>query len=469
MVQEPVKAGDVSRMEGTLFGLARGTLTNKILIPVDSVISNRVKLEGGLVIGLQPENELTKVGGTTKIKITSILGPDLSEGEIIEGDKNIKPGELFEVTNWVSSSAPFLKIYIPDSRLNFRQVMEYAHIIDRARNKINLINDFSNRDPDISFYYYKGSWYYNDSVKGQIQLNDFSENNIAKITGNQKVNVNIPAPKPLSDSLKSFLSSYKNLKIVDEPNDAQYALHGTIDRNNVLMYDLIRTQLSAKDSLAMMPVQTKAFELKEDNKESYEYVTDSIAEYAMRLSKVRGWLNLVPPQNDNFPFKLELRKYNTKEVIGSEGIKVGEKFNLYLVNEKDFASKWDGQQKFIYVFDIDQSGAMELLYPDANSGNTNKFPILDENHSPVLEKKLDADNFAGGEPAGTDNYYLLATDEAIPNYNIVFDQKGVHSRGGSGTFAQLLNLGNHNLSRTANITKTPVNWVLQRIAVKTSH
>jgi hypothetical protein len=156
-------------------------------------------------------------------------------------------------------------------------------------------------------------------------------------------------------------------------------------------------------------------------------------------------------------------------VIGSEGIKVSEKFNLYLVNEKDFASKWDGQQKFIYVFDIDQSGAMELLYPDANSGNTNKFPILDENHSPVLEKKLDADNFAGGEPAGTDNYYLLATDEAIPNYNIVFDQKGVESRGGSGTFAQLLDLGNHNLSRTANITKTPVNWVLQRIAVKTSH
>jgi hypothetical protein len=75
-------------------------------------------------------------------------------------------------------------------------------------------------------------------------------------------------------------------------------------------------------------------------------------------------------------------------VIGSEGIKVGEKFNLYLVNEKGFASRWNGKQKFIYVFDIDQSGTMELLYPDPNSENINKFPIMDENPEPVLEKKL---------------------------------------------------------------------------------
>lgn len=469
VVQEPVMAGDINRMEGTLFGLAKGTLTNKILIPVDSVIGNRVKVEAGIVIGLHAGNELTKANGTTKIKITSILGPDLSEGEIIDGDKNIKPGELFEVTNWVSSSAPFLKIYIPDTKLNFQQVLQYAKIVGGARNEIHLINDFLSNDPDISFYYTNGKWWYNDATKGKLRLKDFAENNIAQIAGKQKVNINIPAPQALSDSLKSFLSVYKNLQIVADPNDAQYALYGTVDSNNVLNYGLVRTQLSAKDSLAMMPVQTKTFELKEDNNESYNYVTDSIAEYAMRLSKVRGWLNLVPPQNDKFPFKLELRKYNSKQVIGSEGIKVGEKFNLYFVNEKDFASKWDGQQKFIYVFDIDQSGTMTLLYPDPNSGNINKFPVLDENDEPVLEKKLDADNFAGGEPAGTDNFYLLATDEAIPNYDIVFDQKGVQARGMSGPFGNLLSLGNRNLTRAINITKTPANWVLQRMAVKTSH
>ncbi len=469
VVQEPVKAGDINRMEGTLFGLAKGKLSNKTLVPVISVDGKKVTMQAGLVIGLQVENELTKVNGNTKIKITDILGPDLSEGEITEGDNNLKPGELFSVTNWVSSSAPFLKLYIPETKLNYHQVLQYAKIIGDARAKIHLINDFLDNDPDISFYFDKEKWWYNDAAKGRIQLKDFSINNIAQITGNQKVNINIPAPQLLTDTLKSVLSGFKNLLIVDNPNDAQYALHGTIDSNNVLNYGLVRTQLSAKDSLAMMPLQTKAFELKEDNNESYNYVADSIAEYAMRLAKVRGWLNLIPPVNDKFPFKLELRKYNSKEIIGSEGIKVGEKFNLYFVNKKDLTSSWDGQQKFIYVFDIDQSGTMTLLYPDPSSGNINKFPILDENHAPVLETKLDADNFAGGEPAGTDNYYLLATEEAIPNYDIIFNHQGVQARGSSSPFGDLLNLGNRYLTRGVLITKTPANWVLQRMAVKTSH
>ncbi|HET7118424.1 MAG TPA: caspase family protein [Hanamia sp.] len=469
VVEEPVMAGDVNRMEGTLFGLSKGTLTNKILIPVDSVIGNRVKVEAGMVIGLHEENELTKVNGNTKIKITNILGPDLSEGEITEGDKNIKPGELFEVTNWVSSSAPFLNLYIPDSKLNYQQVFQYAKIVGDTRNKIKMINDFRYDDPDISFYYSNGKWWYNDTSKGQIQLKDFSENNILQIANDRKVNINIPAPHSLFDSLNSLLSVYKNLQIVDNPNDAQYALYGTVDSNDVLNYSLVRTQLSAKDSLSMMPVQTKIFELKGDNDESYNYVTDSLAEYAIRLSKVRGWLNLVPPQNDNFPFKLELRKHNSNQVIGNEGIKVGEQFDLYFVNEKDFASRWDSKQRFIYVFDIDQSGTMSLLYPDSHSGNITKFPILDENHTPVSEKKLNGDDYYGAEPVGTDNYYLLATDVAIPNYDIVFDQQGVQSRGSSGVFEGLLNLGNRNLTRGVKITRTPANWMLQRIAVKTSH
>ena len=470
IIQEPVMAGDVERMNGTLFGLAKGTLPDKILIPVDSVIGNRVKIEGGLVIGLNVENELTNVNGTTKIKVTNVLGPNLSEAEITEGDKNIKPGELFEVTNWVSSSAPFLKIYIPNSKLEYQKVEQYAKIVGDAKNSIHLINDFRNNDPDISFYFNNGNWSYIDSGKGVIQISDFSANNLINIAGNQKININIPPPLELSESLKSVLLKYRNLQIVDNPNDAQYALFGTLNDNNTLAYGLVRTQLSAKDSLGIMPLQTKTFELKTGNTDSYNYVTDSIAEYTLRLSKVRGWLNILPPdEEDKFPFKLELKKNNTNQVIGSEGIKVGEQFNLYVVGEKKFASEWDGKLRYVYVFDIDQSGTMTLLYPAPSSGNTNKFPRLDENHLPILEKKLDAGFiYSGSEPVGTDNYYFLVTDEAIPNFDVVFNQAGVRGRGLEGPFGGLLNLGNAT-TRTASMTKTPASWLLQRIPVKTIH
>ena len=470
IILEPVMAGDPDRMAGTLFGLAKGTLSNKTLIPLLSVNGNKVKMEAGFVIGLNVENELTsKVNGKTKIKITRILGPNLSEGEIIEGPDTIKAGELFEVTNWVSSSDPFLKIYIPDSKLEYQKVLEYAKIAGEAKKSIHLINDFRNNDPDISFYYKNGMWWYNDPKKGALQLSIFSGDSLARIAGNQKVNINIPPPQALSDSLKSVLLNYRNLQIVDNPNDAQYALFGTISNNNTLAYGLVRTQLSAKDSFGMMPIQTKIFELKIDNTESYNYVTDSIAEYTLRLSKVRGWLNMVPPQEDKFPFKLELRSSKTNKVIDTEGIKVGEEFNLYIVNEKDFASRWDDKQRFVYVFAIDQSGTMTLLYPAPSSGNINKFPKLDENHMPVLEKKLDAGfTYSGSEPVGTDNYYFLATDEAIPNYDVVFNQAGVRGVENKGPFGYLLSLGNAGTRGPAMI-KTPASWVLQRIAVKTTH
>lgn len=470
IIQEPVMAGDVERMNGTLFGLAKGTLPDKILIPAESVIGNKVKLEAGLVIGLNVENELTNVDGKTKIKVTAILGPNLSEGEIIEGDKDIKPGELFEVTNWVSSSAPFLKIYIPDSKLSYQKVLEFAKIVGDAKNSFHLINDFRNNDPDISFYFNDGKWWYLNTSKGAVEVDNFSSDNLTKIAANQKVNINIPPPQELSDSLKHILLNYRNLQIVSNPNDAQYALYGTVGNENNLVYGLVRTQLSAKDSLGMMPLQTKTFELKMDNAGSYNYVADSIAEYTLRLSKVRGWLTIVPPGGeDKFPFKLELKASNTNKVIDSEGIKVGEQFNLYLVNEKDYASKWDGKLRYVYVFDIDQSGTMTLLYPAPSGGNTNKLPRLDENHLPILEKKLDAGFiYTGSEPVGTDNYYVLATDEAIPNYDIVFNQAGVEGRGVEGPFGGLLNLGN-SITRSVTMTKTPASWILQRIAVKTTH
>ena len=66
-------------------------------------------------LGLNVENELKKLNGNVKVKITKLVGANRSKGEIIEGKiTDIKPGELFEVTNWVTSAAPYLKLYIPE-------------------------------------------------------------------------------------------------------------------------------------------------------------------------------------------------------------------------------------------------------------------------------------------------------------------------------------------------------------------
>src|SRR4029079_106203 len=131
-----------------------------------------------------------------------------------------------------------------DSKLEYEKVAQYAKIIVDARNSIHFINDFRNNDPDVSFYFKNGSWWYIDPGQGAIEAGDLSTAGLAKIAGDHKVNINIPAPRALSDSIKSALLKYRNLQIVGNPNDAQYALFGTVDNNGILSFGLVRTQLS---------------------------------------------------------------------------------------------------------------------------------------------------------------------------------------------------------------------------------
>ena len=76
-------------------------------------------------------------------------------------------------------------------------------------------------------------------------------------------------------------------------------------------------------------------------------------------------------------------------------------------------------------------------------------------------------------PSGTDNIFMLATDEPIYTYAMLFNQDGVSSdemRGpGSNKNAldDILNIGS---PKTRDIKpKTPANWVLYRLPVKSTY
>ncbi|MEO8764768.1 MAG: caspase family protein [Ginsengibacter sp.] len=466
---EPVLAGDKQRFVSNLFGIRKDSLSNTFLIPVRGISNNVIQLQGGLVIGLHPENELTTVDSLTKIRITKVTGPDVSEAEVIKGDiKDVKAGEMFKVTNWASSSAPFLKIYIPATGLSFQKVKEYGEVVREAKNKADLVNDFEKGDPDLSLYFSQNSWWYNDTREGMVRIGAFNARGIVDLAAAQKISINLPPPQLLTDHLKEVFALYKNIEVTGDPNDAQYILNGTITESGTLTYGLTKTQLHAKDSLEMMPLQTKTFDLDDDKKENFDFVADSIVEYGLRLSKIRGWLAIQPPVNEKFPFHMEVRKASTGKPVTTDGVRIKEIVKLFIVRDDDFVHKWNYKQKFIYIFDIDRMGNITLLYPDPSEGNnSNKFPKLDENKIPVHEKELDV-SLEVAEPVGTDNYYFIATDEAIGSYAIIFNQVGVRGAVIQGAFDQLLNLGNA-ATRGSHPTVTPAGWVLQRVPVKTTH
>ena len=124
-------------------------------------------------------------------------------------------------------------------------------------------------------------------------------------------------------------------------------------------------------------------------------------------------------------------------------------------------------QKYVYVFAIDRNGEMVLGYPNANAGNVeNKFPTY-SNES--LVKDVVLFSYTVTEPVGTDNFYLIASDEPIEDYAMVFNQPGVkhvETRGQNNPLTALLDMGNDN---AAWFIKSPPSWKLIHIAVKTTH
>lgn len=475
--QEPVLGGQPERQQQTLFGFSKGSLPDKSLIAVSGFENNKVFLQGGFALGLQKENELVKFNGKdtlVKLEIDSIYSVNRSRAKIIKGEKkDIKPGELLEVTNWVSSSAPLLKVFIPTSILSFAEVEKLASVSKSVRDskKVQWVTDLEKTDPYTSVYY--------DGQSFRINTNGKEIPAPAAITAaallqackkDSSLYFELPVVNELSTAFteRLKLSGNKSIVVVNDMSEAHYIVYGTINEDGILSYGLRRTQTAARDSLESMPVQTKCFSLNDNTTASLDEVTSELYDYAMRLSKIRGWIQLTGPKDgeSNFPFHLELINKETGEKITDNAYKVGQSIEYHLVADNKFTGA-NKVKRFVYVFVIDKSGNMGLAYPDADAGNVaNQFPKFEDF---VLVKDVVLFSGTVAEPVGTDNYFVLASDEPITNYAMVFNQEGVRGADTNqkSPLGNLLNLGNE--GGTRGFTKSVSNWNLIKLAVKSSY
>lgn len=473
--QEPVLAGSSGRLHGTLFGLGRGILPDKALIPVISVGDSTVEFQGGFMAGLNVDNELAKSGdGSVRVKISAMIGANRCAGKLVAGQiENVHAGELFEVSNWVSSSNPFLKLYIPGRALSYHALRDIIDVCKQLKQSTALqwTNDPEKHDADLSVYYTGRRWMANDARAGSSRVRSFSADAVNELARGGYVYVNVPPPNTLVDALQQAFTGTKSIQLTNNPNDAQYILSGTLDDRDRLCYRWVRTQALAADSLEAMPLQTKLLVLHADTEESVNNLKEELYEASLKLSKIRAWLNLQAPQPPGrFPFHLELRSDATNKALTEQGISVGDKLSVYLAGNENYARRWDGKKKFVYVFLIDRDGNMSLIYPDENSGNlSNRFPLLDGKDQPVAESRLAEGEVTG--PVGTDTYFMLATEEPVADYAYAFNQQGVRgnkpSDNRNNVLNDLINLANP-AARGLHKPIT-INWNLERIAVKTHH
>jgi hypothetical protein len=107
---------------------------------------------------------------------------------------------------------------------------------------------------------------------------------------------------------------------------------------------------------------------------------------------------------------------------------------------------------------------MYLFYPSPKD-DQNRFPRKDGNE---IVRDFLITSYNVGEPSGTDNFFLLATDEQIPNYQVIFNQEGVRSPMVNSPFGQLMSLGNYD-SRQFPPPPIPSSWNLYKLSFTCTH
>jgi hypothetical protein len=469
--QEPVLAANEERKAGTLFGLAKGTIKNKLTVASSKIEADGVELQGGFAFGLSEGVKLASLNAKDTLEIIQMRGANKSLARVLTGvPKNIAPGTLFEVINWASSKAPALKVYVPANGVNESQLQGFVKNFS-ANKSLKLVGDIATEIPNTIYSYDGSQWYISDAKAGKKALGPQPTYAAYKTTATSASSafINFPPSAQLVKAFEDKFKNFDNIVVVNSPEESQYTLVGTLMNGNQLGYALVKSQITVQDTTESLPARTD-FVVYDGSNESSTAVAEKLSEYAFRIAKIRDWLMLTAPAGgqNKFPFKLSFRHYTSQQSLTTDQVKVNDTLSLYFEVDKDYA-EWNRKKRYIYVFNIDSKGKMGLLYPSLESGNVeNRLPATNAEGNPIEKTHL-ADILIT-PPAGADNYFLLASEEAISNLS-VFEQDGVLSRGPDvaakgekNPLESLLFTG----TKTRNKVITPVNWSIYKAILRTS-
>ncbi|MFH1197168.1 MAG: caspase family protein [bacterium] len=479
--QEPVLAGNTERLKSPLFGSPMEDVSGEIKVPVLRKKSEgQIELQGGTASSVNENCELYSVydADTVRIKVTEITGLNNCFASIINGDQNkIQPGDLFTVYKWAAPASTNLKVWISVTNQTIDELVSIAGELSSINNVtgIQIVNDLSKEFP-THFVYWNGREWAMSFPDGKIQnlgMKPGKEDILKKLSINNELStklfVQYPFPVEQERSIKLGEGTLNNaIEIVKSSAEAHYILVGR-DNNGKIEYSWILPNIDFTDTLQIisMPSRTDWIEL---NKSNTDLAGNKITEQALKLGKLRAWLQLpAPPDEGYFPYRLALKDPTTGKIVTSDNIvRQGEAYGLVLsVDEEKMAKGME--KRYVYVFAIDANGKSTLLYPRKGMGNVeNRFPVRPAGES-EYPKEIQLGKpilFRVGPPYGVDTFVFLTSAEAIPNPDIL-DFSGVKTRGekqGDNPLANLLNeVGSKNRGI---VPETPVNWSIDRISIK---
>ncbi|HWC96596.1 MAG TPA: caspase family protein [Candidatus Sulfopaludibacter sp.] len=492
-LQEPSMLGK-GRGEKGLFG--QKAVSPAAIVPmVQSINGFTIVLDHGQATGLREGCEL--IAGTSKeqsnpkirLQITKLVGLDQAEATAMSGvrPEDIHRNDRFIVDKWTSFGGPALSVYVPAAAPPLEDLTAVAQQVKEIADSLKLtwITDPTQRVPEFSVRWNGHSW---ELRRAKGAATDLGAKPAERLAAVLKAPVKgefflelPPAAEWLPKGLKLGADTENAFVGVNSksPASAQYMLAGAWTGDHLeyswvapnLTQEAVDQQLKQLNrgnvNVALaLPLRTKP--VKAAAQPPY-----ALTDQALRLSKLRGWLQLDPPDEAKlpFPYHVALKNLQTGEYLASGTVVKGQKYDVLLKADPKTLDEFVERYKdsphglpasFVYMFVIDSQGRGQLVFPRlADNGVTNRLPIALATDGKISLKD-EIPIYRGLEvdaPYGVDSYTLLTTAAALANPDVLnFDGVGASRGLGGDALSQLLDgVGSRGIHMPA-----PTDWSIER-------
>jgi hypothetical protein len=473
-MQVPICAGSGRESRG-LLGQPAG-MAAFITLAVESITGpTTLRLRGGSALGLAAGCVLVRTGNPPlRIELTRVeLG--LSEARLVDnsGGERIRPGDLFRLDTWVAPPQNALAVFFAKDGPGADAILASARALDTLARQgtIEVVSEPDPAHPPTHVIY----WH-----DGAFRLERFprdgntvalgallSADKLAEaFAGAAAVRVwpILPPDRRTAAAIRLGAGTENAaVRLADDPANSIYFLAGC-RRDGAVEYSWI-----FKDTLIASPEQAR-LPLRTDWSASPRELTN----LAVRLARIYGWLNLSGPAGGDpaFPYRLVLENARTGQPAGAGPFKFGEQYKFVLeADPADLKQAAEGggvAKRYVYIFLIDSSGKAACFFPPAANGNESNLLPRTDPPSPRYPATTQDSDVEISEPAGIDNYFMVASEQALDPE--VFQWTGVRGPGvkrGAGNPLEFLfsSVGEGTRGGRA-MQSVPATWSIQSFSVR---
>jgi hypothetical protein len=486
--QEPDLDASQARRQQPLFGGQAADSGKVLTAALKTDEDGLVWLDIGRVSGIGPGSEFTSTAeaGAAKgliVRVNELQGIARSTANIVSPTMTkVAPGDVFELTKLIPAESAPLLFWLWPSTLSQDDILAAAAQVKAAG--ADSVSDPAEETWTDILNWDGASWtlqqagqHASPAAESAATINlDAKPSALvhlgAKLTADAlkqhlqpgaKLWVNLPAPRELAAKL-ALHDSDSAVKGAANLAGANYILAGVLTQDGPAYAWFHKSEFDAGPRASMMndhspgcsatspyPVRTEWTALGDATR--VDFVGSKLNEYALRLGKVHGWINLSDSATGESAasfYKLTMVRATDEAALPEDQpARQGDRMKMALQSDVRVTDP-----RWVYVLDIDCHGKGTLLYPIDYAEN--QFPNAGENDKKfVLPHSL---TLRIGPPYGVDTLILLSTAQPLPDPSAL-NFEGVASRGARGTDSPLQKL----LTSASNGSRgfaepVPTNW-----------